>query len=630
MKHLVAVVLMGVSSAAFAADWSAKAEPELLAATADGGQADFIVRLADRADYSAAATAADKKEKGRIVVEALKAAAARSQPALIQFMQARGMPVQAFWVGNAIVTRGTDEDVRAVALRSEVESLHRIKNDIVLGPYWPGREPKAEPNTEDGIADGLEVVNAPQVWAMGFRGQGVVAGDHDIGVQWDHPALINQYRGWNGSTADHAYNWHNAVPADPFCSDPEVPCDSHGHGTHTTGTMVGDDGEGNQVGMAPAAKWMACRSLIDPVVGVGTLPTYLECMEWQLAPYPTGNPGAADPAMAPDVVSNSWGCLEACAPPLLKDVNDAIYAAGIVQVVSAGNDGSQCSTLAFPLAVYESSFTVGATNVSDQMAGFSSRGPVLSDGSMRTKPNVVAPGVSTVSAWNDGGYNSISGTSMAGPHVAGAVALLLSAEPKLIGRVADVRNLFEQTAVPIMTTQVCGGTGQDDIPNNIFGYGRIDVLAAVLARPQLNIEAQAAVGEDGDVAYTVTVSVPEAAKTAATAVVLDVSLPEGVTTAEAGAPLRFERASLAPGESWAVELALRASGDGSHQLLSTAESEQVSAVSVITVVESVTPPAPEPPAAPVEFPEGEGLFGGALGTGLLILLAGLAARRRRR
>lgn len=620
--------ILHLTSPAQAANWTVKVEPELLAAMAQGERRDFAIYLNDKADLSAAQSAKTKAEKGRMVYEALKATAARSQPAVLQVLRSRSMPHQAYWIANAISTSGTQADIQALALRGEVRSLHLLKNELVPGPlaFTMGYQ-KAEVNTEDGIADGLEVVRAPEVWALGFKGQGVVVGDHDIGVMWEHPALKNKYRGWDGVSANHDYNWHNAFPADPFCTDPAVPCDSHGHGTHTTGTMVGDDGEGNQIGMAPDAKWIACRSLLDPVVGVGTLPTYMQCMEWQLAPYPTGNSAAADPSKSPDVISNSWGCLEACAPPLLEDTNEAIYAAGMVQVVSAGNDGSECSTLAFPLAVYESSFTVGATDVNDQMAGFSSRGPVLSDGSMRIKPNVVAPGVSTYSSLNDGGYGNLSGTSMAGPHVAGAVALLLSAEPKLKGRVADVRSLFEQTAVPIVTEEVCGGTGMNDIPNNIFGFGRIDVFAAVMARPQLNITAQAS--GSSDIAYSVTVSAPASAKMAATNVVLDVTLPSGVTTAEAGAPLRYTRASLAAGESWVVELPLKAEGAGPYELNSHAESDQVSAITVKTLTEAAPPPVVVEVPVTEEFPDGDGRFGGVLGIGILLMLGLSAALRRK-
>jgi len=620
LRTCTAMLLLG-SVTAHAADWSVKVEPELLSASAQQSRSDFMVYLSEQADLSAAASAKTRADKGRAVVQALQSAAAHSQPAVLKLMGTRGMPQQTFWIANAISTRGTRADIEALARRSDVKSLHLLKNHQVLAPASPAVAGKAD---EIGIEPSLTLLHVPEVWALGFRGQGVVVGDHDIGVQWDHPALKAKYRGWDGSTASHDYNWLNAFPADPFCTDTSVPCDSHGHGTHTTGTMVGDDGAGNQVGMAPDARWMACRSLLDPAAGAGTVPTYMTCMQWTIAPYPPGNTAAADPAMAPDVVNNSWGCVEACAPPVLKDTNDAIYAAGIVQVASAGNDGDTCSTIAFPTAVYESSFTVGATNNEDVMADFSSRGPVLSDGSMRIKPNVVAPGVGTLSSWNDGAYNSISGTSMASPHVAGLVALIMSAEPRLIGRVADIRTLIERTAVPIHTTQVCGGTGENDIPNNIFGYGRIDALAAIVARPRFDIAAQ--VSGETDLRYSVTVTEPAEARIDASNALLTVTLPAGVRFKSAAQQAKaddndqvrhFERAALAAGESWTVDLELSFEGSGPQDIVAAAEADQVSPISTSTTVGTVTAPPPPPAPAPTD----PSRFGGStLGLGLLLAL----------
>ena len=475
-----------------------------------------------------------------------------------------------------------------------------------------------------------------------------MVGDHDVGVMWDHPALKNQYRGWDGSTANHAYNWRNAFgAADLFCTDPVVPCDSNGHGTHTTGTMVGYDGGDNQVGVAPEAKWMACRSLLDPILGVGTIPTYMDCMEWQLAPYPEGDPDAADPAMGPDVISNSWGCLEGCIPPLLKATNDAIYAAGQVQVVSAGNDGNDgvCSTIAFPLAVYESSFSVGASDVSDEMAGFSSLGPVLTDASLRLKPNVTAPGVDTRSAWNDGDYNTISGTSMAGPHVAGMVALIMSAEPRLIGRPGDIRRLIERTANPNVATSntasTCGGTDAATIPNNIFGYGRIDALAAVLARPMLKIgvtaPASAAVGEEFSV--FVVASQPATGKIEVTNVAykLDFSAPVtvidsvgcGVAAAagEQSSVADVIPAALEPGQTTECELILRRDTAGALTMSIAGEADQVSPVSGSPATTQIGSSGSGGSPSDGNTAADGGRFGGALGLGLLPLL--LLARRRR-
>lgn len=653
---------------------SSKIEPALLQAVQQAGESDFMIFMDAEADLSAAAAQKTRTEKSRVVMAALKATAAKSQAGVLAELRARGIEHRAFWLANAISARGTLADLQAIAARSEVRQLLKIDNrlpqmlppTIARQPERPTGAKKAAPaafNVAKVLGDtaepGVKLINAPAVWAMGFKGQGVVVGDHDVGVKWDHPALKKQYRGWNGTTASHDYNWRNAFGmADVFCTDPVVPCDSNGHGTHTTGTMVGYDGGENQVGVAPEAKWMACRSLLDPVLGVGTVPTYMDCMEWQLAPYPNGNPDAADPAMGPDVISNSWGCVEACAPPVLKAAGDAIYAAGQVQVVSAGNDGqgtvggeggeASCSTLAFPTAVYESSFTVGANDVSDEMASFSSLGPVLSDASMRLKPNVSAPGVNTRSTWNDDDYDTISGTSMAGPHVAGMIALIMSAEPRLIGRVADVRTLVERTANPKLgtteTASTCGGTAATVIPNNIFGFGRIDALAAVLARPRLTVALTApATAKTGD-SYeaTLTVAQPAAGKIDVTTALVDVTLPATATLvgstpapskntlAGATRTLQYSVAKLEPGKSATVKITVKSDAAGEIALASKAEADQVSPVAgsvAKTVVSSgiVTPPVTTPATATSDG----GRYGGGFGLMALAMLGGTALRRRR-
>ncbi|HZE16877.1 MAG TPA: S8 family serine peptidase, partial [Mycobacterium sp.] len=328
-------------------------------------------------------------------------------------------------------------------------------------------------------------MNADDVWALGYTGQGIVVAGQDTGYDWDHPALKAQYRGWNGATADHDYNWHDAIHSGGgVCgADSREPCDDQGHGTHTMGTIVGDDGA-NQVGMAPGAKWIGCRNMDQ---GVGTPATYMECFEFFLAPYPVDStPAQGDPAMAPDVVNNSWSCppAEGCDPDSLELPVEALRQAGIVVVVSAGNEGSSCSSVTNPPAIYEQSFSVGAfysgTN-SVEIAGFSSRGPVTYGGETYAKPDIAAPGVNVRSSVPGGGYDYSQGTSMAAPHVAGGVALLLSAAPDFLGRVDAVEQILTGSAEPKTTIQGCGGDAPDAVPNNVWGWGILDCLAAVRA-----------------------------------------------------------------------------------------------------------------------------------------------------
>jgi len=158
---------------------------------------------------------------------------------------------------------------------------------------------------------------------------------------------------------------------------------------------------------------------------------------------------------------------------------EALRAAGVVVVVSAGNSGPNCNSVRTPAAIFEGSFSVGASRNNDTIANFSSRGSVAIDSSFRLKPNVVAPGVGVRSATRNNGYATWNGTSMAGPHVAGAVALMISAAPQLAGEVDTIEAILQETAVPMLSNQDCSPFPGMAIPNATYGYGRIDVLAAV-------------------------------------------------------------------------------------------------------------------------------------------------------
>ena len=217
--------------------------------------------------------------------------------------------------------------------------------------------------------------------------------------------------------------------------------------------------------------------------GVGTPATYIECFEFFLAPYPVGGDPLTDgdPSLAPHVINNSWTCppSEGCDWDSLQTVVENVRAAGIFVVVSAGNGGLSCSTVQDPPAIYDAAFTVGATGSSDVIASFSSRGPVMIDSSGRSKPDIVAPGVSVRSSDFEGGYSLKSGTSMAGPHVAGTVALMWSVAPYLVGDVIATEWAIASTAVALTTSEGCGGDTATDVPNNVHGWGRVDAFGAV-------------------------------------------------------------------------------------------------------------------------------------------------------
>ncbi|HNR06038.1 MAG TPA: S8 family peptidase [Saprospiraceae bacterium] len=435
-----------------------------------------------------------KEDKGRFIFEKLRAEARVSQRSVRRHLTRNQINHRAFFIINGIHIPAADYPL--IEYLSGLEEVARIEFNSPYALVKPVQTVSdiriPESRSPDLAAEwGIERIQADTLWSMGITGKGTVLGSEDTGVEL-HPAIRGSYRGTlDFNTLDHHYNWHDAIHSlhplnkdstdnpmnNPCGLDVQTPCDDHNHGTHTVGTMAATD---FQIGVAPEAKWIGCRCMER---GWGTLTTYIECFEWFLAPTDL-NGQNPDPSKAPHVINNSWGCPkeEGCNPSnfqTMEQVIRTLKAAGIFVTVSTGNEGSLgCSSIQNPPAIYEPSFSVGATAFNDTIASFSSRGPVLTDSSFRIKPNITAPGVAVRSTIRNGAYAAYNGTSMASPHVSGTVALLISAFPSLAGKVELLEDILEKSAEQKTLRFTCGADSGMVIPNIVYGYGRLNAFRA--------------------------------------------------------------------------------------------------------------------------------------------------------
>ena len=406
------------------------------------------------------------------------------------YLQEHNLEYRSFLISPVIISTVSNTDIEALLSLNEVVAISH--NETYMISSYLSVDNVVDTRDPEDPEWGIQQIEADSVWSLGYRGQDVVVAGQDTGYEWDNAALKTQYAGWDTDLqlVNHNYRWHDAIHeinhlhndsiidanTNPCGLSLNSPCDDHNHGTHTMGTMVGLDSL-YQMGVAPEAQWIGCRNMDR---GYGSLETYLDCFEWFLAP--TRIDGTAPkPWLAPDVINNSWACpeMEGCNTANFSILDEAVQNltnAGIVVVASAGNTGDDCSTIVTPAAIFDMSLSVGATNEADSLADFSSRGPITVDSTYRMKPNVTAPGVNVRSCVRDGEYRVWSGTSMAGPHVAGAVALIISANPNLRGNVEAIFDILQSTAVPLTLDDHCE---EDQVPNNLYGYGRINVLKAV-------------------------------------------------------------------------------------------------------------------------------------------------------
>ena len=382
-----------------------------LQSLANGEKLAVIVELKEQADLDKVLKSmpgSSRKQRARAVANALKDVSDKSQQSLREYLkkQKAAGAVKSFnplWVFNGVALTADEPLIRKLEKRHDVLEV-RLDMEIPLPSPFPASAGASSSSSEWNIA----LIRAPQVWALNsaYDGTGAVIGSFDTGVDITHPDLYSRYRG------GHPISWF-----DPY-GEHAVPFDAHGHGTHTTGTSLGGNASGSYIGVAPGAKWIAAKGFND--AGVALVSAFHQIFEWFLAP-------AGDPDNAPDVVNCSWAFEgTGCETEFLLDI-EALRAADIFPVFSSGNDGPAPGSVPSP-ANYSISFAVGATDYFDEIASFSGRGPSPCDGSI--KPDISAPGDEIFSS-TPYGYDYLSGTSMAAPHITGAIAVLRSIKPAM-------------------------------------------------------------------------------------------------------------------------------------------------------------------------------------------------------
>jgi len=331
---------------------------------------------------------------------------------------------------------------------------------------------KASNSSEPVIEWNIQHVNAHKSWRL-VAGEGVTVANIDTGVLYTHEALFASYRGYNAKTKkfDHEYNWY-----DPGRKQ-KIPYDNNNHGTHTMGTIVGKTENNYHIGVAHKSRWIAAKGC---ATGSCYQKDLLDSAQFVLCP--TGTDGKnPDCGIGADVVSNSWGGGRGNA--WFKPAVDAWIQGGIVPVFSQGNSGPRCGSANSP-ADMDNVIGVGSTNKKFALSRFSSRGPATGIPPFaKLKPEIAAPGEQVVSSTPDGKYRAYSGTSMAGPHVAGVAALLLAANPSMNFKM--LQSVLYSTArktdllAPEGPYTECGGIKYTTFPNYFYGHGLIDSFPAV-------------------------------------------------------------------------------------------------------------------------------------------------------
>jgi len=454
--------LVAAAPAAISSPGLEKVDRRVLRMLQGGRTVAYWVLLRQKADLSGASRIQDWDARGSFVYQRLNAVANSSQKGLRAVLRSQGVNAKAFWIINAIRVRSTIATLVAVAARDDVERIL---------PDWNARLPKADRSAEVAAVEwNIARIRAPEVWSTyNDRGEGITVANIDTGVQWNHTALFNQYRGFHMSPfrplfPSNDYNWYD--PSRVCSANGRTVCDNNGHGTAVMGVIVGDDGGNNQIGVAPRAHWIAAKGCESNSCSSSAL---MMSGQWMLAPRDLNDQNPR-PSLRPHVINNSWG--GPGSDPFYQATVQAWVASGIFPVFSVGGSGPGCGTVGAP-ASYPESYGVSAFDMNNMIASFASRGPSPFGGII--KPNVTAPGVSIRTSWNDNGYTTLSGTSFATPHVVGTVALVWAGAPSFSRDIAGTRAVIDQTAIDVSNLS-CGGTPGN---NNVWGEGRLDAFAAV-------------------------------------------------------------------------------------------------------------------------------------------------------
>ncbi len=362
--------------------------------------------------------------------------------------------VQRYWIKNAVHVRATPGVLAQLARRPDLCSIHHDGRAHLVEPRRA-----APPADAGGVEWNISMVRADAAWDLGYTGEGIIIGHADTGVDPDHPALAGRHLG----------HWHDAI------SGRSNPYDDHGHGTHTLGTICGGDGRGpfsDDIGVAPGARFVTTKVLDRN--GSGSFSQIMDGLQFL---------ANLKPSVDLRAVSNSWASLDQT-DTFFWEIFETYNAIGILPIVANGNTGPNSGTALTP-GNYSVVLGVGATNSQDRIASFSSRGPAPNrhpwtdpttwyrDDWNLIKPDLSAPGEAVRSALPNGRYDAWSGTSMATPHLAGAVAILCQRNPLLTPRI--LYSLLLDHGV-----QPSHGA---PFPNHDFGWGRLDVFGTLAATP---------------------------------------------------------------------------------------------------------------------------------------------------